>query len=81
MPESDALILPHRLRIIRMDECAYRAGPQTPEHILQHCPALQDAQPTTLSYAGRDPRRAEVREKLWGYRPEDRGLTPCIHLR
>ena len=50
----------HRLNISHSDECACGTGPQTPNHILQSCPAFDALRGQTW----RSPKDAH--SKLWG---------------
>nr|KAG5697608.1 hypothetical protein BaRGS_001033 [Batillaria attramentaria] len=54
----------NRIRIAHTDECPCGTGPQTPEHILQHCPTYQALRRQTW------PEGAELREQLWGSRQD-----------
>ena len=54
----------HRLKISHTDLCPCGTGPQTPEHILQYCPAHQALRKHTW------PDGAELQVKLWGSRPD-----------
>ena len=52
----------NRLKIAHTDECPCGTGPQTPEHILQNCPAHEALRRQTW------PQGAELQEQLWGSR-------------
>ena len=54
----------HRLRIAHSDECPCGTGPQTPEHILQHCPAHHALRQQTW------PEGAGLQVQLWGSRQD-----------
>ena len=52
----------HRLKIAHTDECPCGTGPQTPQHILQNCPAHDALRRQTW------PGGAELQVQLWGNR-------------
>ena len=49
----------HRLKISHSDECPCGTGPQTPNHILQSCPTVDDLRGQTW------PSPVEAHRKLW----------------
>lgn len=62
-----------RLRVSHTDECPCGTGPQSVEHVLQHCPSHQtlrlEAWPTSL----------DLRQKLWGTLQDLQTTADFIH--
>ena len=54
----------HRLKMAYTDQCPCGTGPQTPEHVLLHCPAHETLRNQTW------PGGVELQAQLWGSRPE-----------
>ena len=54
----------NRLKISHTDQCPCNTGPQTPEHVLLHCPTHETLRQQTW------PEGTELQRQLWGARPD-----------